>query len=550
MSDTEMKDTKKTLEQALRTSELNFHQLVTAAVHGRVDLGKKYDSEELRKVLSESVAPLAQGRSAAGSSLYIPNNEVQLVSMRIEGTNINYLTLLIGGRVHLTTESDGTLDLSHPEMGLDILLDILASSSTIDPIRAVAEHKGKKKIGPRAKPSFKPTKERPGYVCDPILERYIVDNAEVLAYAALTGVRSYEGERTLKSMDELESVIEDRAFLDKAREHGITLAVQPIMGYIGLHRETLAKKVRRYVTAITEKEVVRRIVGQFVLSHIDSTDREKKRLKELCSSPEIGTDIYQRLVKERDSAGDDERGEHYVTCLREMVMTIFREMLTSQGTVTQDEFLQYRLTTRTWVAGAKAADYVKTDPLVQKEVIPLLRDGDISSFNDRMFRAMCSVGRKVLDPEHLYNPYLVHLIVRGLWMERLLEKEDKGSVTIRTQKGSMVEYTDGLTNLITRYSEYDSLLKASFDDLKAKEELPIDNIELDSQDRCSHLGQGLYKNLTDENQRKFSHLRDSSIPLKDTGSSLGRLLRLYVGINRDYFMKEIGEQRGGVSESE
>ena len=160
---------------------------------------------------------------------------------------------------------------------------------------------------------------------------------------------------------------------------------------------------------------------------------------------------------------------------------------------------------------------------------------------DKIFDAVCEMGKRVIDPTHIYGAQHFRYLVDGLWMEGLMEKEVGGEVLPRTPGGALVEYTDGLGNLLENYRTYDMLLKTAFDRLLTKGSFDRKWRGLDTQIRCASFGRTLYAALLESERARFRRMKGEALPLKPDGTYLGRILRAYVGINKNHFAEAVVE---------
>lgn len=531
---------KMTVDQALREGHLSFDDMVRAAKDGIIDTRKKYAPDELRGLLAK-LNPLVSGGDT-DRELYSPGSDTYLVKLRLPGTNLIYITLMREGKVLFTKDLAGGLDLSNPREGMDDVLDVLAWTTMFDPTRRQAMLKAKGRKGGKGgkKKQFKPTKAKPGYVRDPLVDRYFADNADPLAFYALSSGGSFKKGQVLRGRDDLEALIADEAFLGKAEGLGLEIEVESVTSYVASNRGAISSRARRVIDTIIEKQEVRSAAGRLLAVYIEKDDRERRKLRKLCESPNEASPIYKALITERDKTRGEDKGEHYVIAFRELALRVILEMSERGKRIPRDELDKYISSTRRWVALAKAADYVRTDRYVQDRIIPDLRDiSDEESARDRIFNAVCKVGKLVVDPDHLYDTLLLRFVVEGLWMEGLMMKVGGKE---RTPHGASVEFTDGMGNLVERYSLYDRLLRRSFDKLLSKGEFD-DVKEIYGAATCLNFGERLYDALLDRDKKRFARLRDEDVPLTMGGTYLGKILRAYVGINREEFLEAIEKKR-------
>ncbi|MBS3151820.1 hypothetical protein J4230_00255 [Candidatus Woesearchaeota archaeon] len=537
-----MTDGKITLKDFARQERLSYHELVRLAVDGNIDTKRPQDRRELEELLHR-LDPLARTTTSeepTGNS----GSDTKIVMMRIPGSNIYYVTIMKGGKVILTKGQDGNLDLSDPQQGLDEITDILAYSTMLDTSNRIDSAK-KKKTGKKGKPTFKPTKDKPGYVRDQALDTYLIENADALAFFALANPEKIKKTRTFTNRDDLEEIINDPAFLETATNLGLTIEVESITSYVAKHRGEISRKTKRVITEIIEKEDIRKTAGEVLLEYIIREDREKKKLRELCEKSESVLPLYKRFIDKKISKRLDDKGEHFVICFRQLALDVLYSVKRTGIEMSKEDFKRYISSTAKWVAYAKAADYIKNDEYIQKNILPKLRTTeDERSSRDKIFEAVSDLGRLVIDPDHSYDKIFFRFLVAGLWMEGVMEKEtDKGSEP-RTIGGAMNEYTDGIGNLIERYDLYDRLLKKAFVKQLEKGVFDEKKTELNTQGECSTFGRTLYDSLLDKDKGRFTSIRYEERPLTECGTYLVRLLRSYIGINRQYFVDEIEKRTG------
>jgi len=544
-----MQGNKLSLKEALQSGALSYEQMMRAVADGHIDSRKKYTVDELKDVLSIMNNLISDTSSEDTGNL--SDLDIHLIKIRMPGTNIIYLTLMKDGKVVLTKNKEGKLDLSNPQQGLDHLADVLAWHSMFEPNKRQGsmkrpederKPKGDKPKKTKDSPTFKPTKEKPGYVRDPIIDKYFMDNADPLSYAAWTSALKYKKGQVIKGREGLEQVITDKNFLDKIDGLGMEIEAEPLSSFLASKRGLISSKTRRLLDSIIEKEEVRMVAGRYLANYIEEGDNERVKLRKLCESAESVQEIYKNLVEERDKIKGDDKGEHYVIAFRELALRI----LFKTGKISEDEFQTYKSNTRKWVGLAKAADFIKNNDYIKTNIIPGLREREENErIHDKIFNAMCNLGKMITNPEHTYDKIFVGFIIDGLWMEGLMEKKLKdGEITIRTVAGAKAEYRDGLANLMEHYNLYHKLLSNSFN--KMLKEGKFDNgLSLEKTADCSGLGLNLYNELSPDNQSKFTRIKNSQV-LKSTGTYITRLLRAYVGINRDYFTNKVEQKRKGL----
>ncbi len=531
--------TRITLAQFIKEKGLNFNDLIKLGKSA--DPNKRYEKSELEELI-RNISALSH--SETEGEINYQGLDTQLVKIRIPGKNLYYVTIMKAGKVKITNNERGELDLSDPRDSLDDLLDMLAFSAMFDPAKRIPMIKHKRKSGGKNKPPvFKPTKDKPGYIRDPALDNFFAENADALAYEALMSPSTFKKEHTINSIDVLEQIIEDKVFLDRLRTQGLEIECESITSYVAKNKGTITKKTKKFTGQIVDKEDIRGISQKLLLEYVEIEDASRSRLRKLCESPDSALDIYKELIQRRDKIGSEDKGEHFMICFRQLALEILGAALKAGASMDGEEFKSYISNTGKWVAYSKAADYVRTDNYIQRNIITILKDNnDESKKRDKIFEATTEIGKLIVDPNHTYGPHFLKFIISGLWMENLLLKEVEGGIERRTSTGASTEYTDGLGNLIERYETYDKLLKKSFRRLLEEKYSDLEELELNTQASCSTFGKSLYNELTPREQDRFSRLSNDT-PLTKDGTYLGRILRQYIGINKKTFLDEIKKKK-------
>ncbi|MBW3017675.1 hypothetical protein KY325_00785, partial [Candidatus Woesearchaeota archaeon] len=398
------------------------------------------------------------------------------------------------------------------------------------------EEEGKEK-------SFKPTKEKPGFVRDPCIAQFIKENASALAAAELRGAKYQREKQIIGGKDALEKAISDKEFLEQANRSNLQITVEPITSYVARKKGQIQRMVSQNLGEIVSKPEIRTIAGKMLQQYSPIGDYELKTLVEVCSDPSAIFELYQKLCSERDQIQGEDAGEPYVICFRQITLKKLAAACTNDA-VSKEDFDTCKRVTKGWVGRAKGADKIRKSRFMQDEIIPDLREKEEDEkARDKIFNAICKIGLTLIDKSHYYMPLENwYHIIDGLWMEGLMQKEVGGELVKRSPQGAIVEYADGLGNLLKNYQRYDTLLKESFDKLLKQGRWDQKWRGLETQTRCVRFGKLLRAALPESKRRQFSHLDNPNTPLKD-GSYLHRILRAYVGMNRDYFASAIEERR-------
>jgi len=528
-----------TAGKAMREGKMSFEDLLEIAAKGKFKAGKKFKREDL-KVLLEELKEISQFSHQYNEIAY--SQDIQLVQFQVPGKNLIYVTLLRGGEVILSKDTAGDIDLSNIMPGFrEHVVDAMAKASMALDTKPLKKKKVSKKGGGSG--TYKPTKDKPGYVSDPCIEQFFRENARSLAHADLRGTIFEREPVIISGQDALEKVIVDEGFLKKARQSNLSIKVEPIKSYLARHRKGIKRRVEQIVGEIINKPEVRTIASKLMNEYSPAGDRELKDLQKLCSSDDIIFDIYRKLDEAKNEKGGDDPVECYVICLRELAIRKLGSAC-ENGTISDEDFETFRKTTRGWVGRAKAADEIKVMPYIQEKIIPKLKGkGEDEKARDKIFDAICEMGKLVMDPNHLYGAQHFNYLVDGLWMEGLMEKEVKGEITQRTPAGAKTEYADGLGNLLENFQRYDSLLRTAFSTLLDEGRFDKKWLGLETQGRCVSFGKMLYAALPDREKSQFRRIKGPDVPLTEGGTYLAKILRAYVGINREHFAQVIEERR-------
>lgn len=306
----------RTLREHLKAGTLSMDQMVRGLSDGKFDSRRKYSSDELRGLLDQEIGPLSGTTVGYQEALdSFPRDEVQLVSMRLPGKNIYYLTLMIGGKVVLTKDADGQLDLSDPKQGIDHILDEYAAATAGESVQSVKEGKpspgerkgkgkdkdkdkgDKNKNGKDKPPEPKPTKDKPAFVADPSIEQFFYQYAGPLGCAELesngdSGGEGKRGGKTFKisGREELEEIVDDSEFLDQADRLNLQLEVQSLTGFLNEkpNRARIRRTQARLKKEIIRDPEVRRAAGTLLQEYVLYDDyvvtfpERRKDLQELC----------------------------------------------------------------------------------------------------------------------------------------------------------------------------------------------------------------------------------------------------------------------------
>ncbi|HLC91274.1 MAG TPA: hypothetical protein VJI15_05920 [Candidatus Nanoarchaeia archaeon] len=272
----------RTVQQMLREGALSFDQLVKLNTQGNMDMSKKYSPAEIAEMLGSSIEPLTRTTVTYDDAVQHGADHVEIVLMSLPGSGIQYLTTMVGGKVVLSRDREGHLDLSSP-VPLEDVLDYYAQASLGSAPQPFGGKKKKTPVpGPDDKggkrkgddgsddnpppPKPRPTKDRPQVVADPSISQLFYQYGRTIACAE--GDRSALGDSSVhyRGRDALEGIIDDPAFLDQADSLNLDVQVFSLGAFLntGDNKTRIRKTQKRLNAAIQGDPEIRSIAGMLV----------------------------------------------------------------------------------------------------------------------------------------------------------------------------------------------------------------------------------------------------------------------------------------------
>lgn len=527
----------RTLLQHLKEGTLSPTELVGAIAQGGAKEDQRYDLATLRDTLS----PLLNS-SCTISEVDMAGSDVYIVKIDLPDSNLQYHTIMVGGKVVISRGEEGELSLAEPDTAVSDLVDILAHAAVFSgQAKTTAKHT---RSGPKGKKGQSTPKPKPGVMIDKALIKYFETNATFLAFGYLDSSADTT-ELTFSGPDGLEQIVDDPSFLNFASGRDVKVEARTIAAHLRKLRSKISRRVRVYHSELSENPLIRRAAIEISQRYCGKgPNKQFPDLEQLCSDVDIVRDLYLDFAKIKDRDASENPIEHYLIGLREFSLTVLHEQLEDSPEKIKDLISS----TGKWIAYAKAADYISQDPYVANEIIPLLEESEAEpeeeskqpseqdlTHMDRAFLAISKTGKRVIDPnKETYDPLFLRMVVRGMWMKGLLKNQSGemlGGVSAYT------EYTNGFGHYLSRRGVYEPLLDATFDRLNAAGEID-QNTNLSSRLECERLGNQLYDSLEPNQQAQFRRLLSPIFPLKK-GSYLGRILRWHVGLKREEYASKL-----------
>jgi hypothetical protein len=488
--------------------------------------GRTYDPEAVKARLQQldeaTPTPLEERVCAV--------NCVQLLRITIPEMNLTYVTLAIDGRAQFTHDSEGKLDLSHTLESEDALLrKLVEAGMTSDTV--VYKKKGNPG-NPHPQKNPRPG-IRPTLAYDPVIERYLASAAETHIVDVLDSPSKDDRPVIIRKTGDLERLL-DPSFLHKALERGYEITIQDMDNYVSSSRRKIRHQRRIYVSEFLSIPEVTRLVSSFIRDH---------EIRPLVDSehPDNHTgdayDVARYIYRWFDGRKTSEiTTQHFVDGLR---YTYLEGLVHS---VPKEEYELIRDNTAKWLAYAKSADHVRSNPDVQNRILPLVQnrkeDQKEYDINFEVARQLCLI---VFDKSNFHNLKYFKMVIQGLWMfgymNRQNQVEERGKE--RSARGVNVEYNDPMSHLVTRHEIYHPLLSHSLDEIKAEGGFSA-GLTLEVRRDYQNLGLRLYRQVPEEQRRRvFTNMIFPDQPLAPEGEHLQRILTLYVGLHREDFLKRV-----------
>ncbi len=582
------------LTEAAKAKPLSVEEILLAGKSGKIPSPRAKLTREVLEAHIKELYELSEAQRLSEEDIARLSSDTQVVQMHIKerGLEFIYVTLMIDGQILLPTSESELVDLEREERhGIEPLVHYVGDAHVFDPIATPQRKAAPQKKGP----TKTPPKQKPIIVRHPVVDQYFQQKSKGLAFA-LENSTHHRG-RVISAVSDLERVITNQEFLQRAVHGGWTFEVEPVTSYVcGLKRRIRAYQKERYRELFEGTPVLRDVVFDYYGSLLaragvrepDKKDRSAHAFAVCRHDVVLGQEedniltLYKDIMDRKGKAsksGEPEsarfEGQHYIIVLREFLREntnearqilssaqkekIFHEFVKKyeqdsdfvrdfegSDVDTKWDMMVEKVTeaTRKWVTNALAADEVRKSDYIQREIIPLLRrDCSPDTVVNNNFNAFAKLAKLVVGPEKRYDPNQLRMYIRGLWVEGLMEKNVEGRLEPRTAEGLMSEYTNGLQNLLVKYKIYDGALKSAFQQMLDRGDFDREGLHLETQARCTSFGFDIYKEALPADKERFTRLHQPDVPLKAGGLYMSRILRMYVAVNREWFLERVKDRQ-------
>jgi len=509
---------------------------------------QKVTPEELQEVLRKfSTAAVPQKTTL--DELLGEVEDVHLVFIRDSVQNIEYVTIAYGGKVFMTLDDEGKLSREYVLDNIDDLFKTLVESGLPNKQPLQTKARGKGGGSPSGKKKKDQTRGKPQIFYDPHLINYFNENAHLIVHDACSS--ESEARTRIREAQDLERILPGE-FLHRAAHNGIEVHAQKCAAFIAAHGPQIRQRRVIYLSGILNDEAVQRSISDFLDQMVYKDSKESRILSEFATRADNARLVYNWF------SNPAHRLQKYaphdvVTGLREFLLMGHKkdpELATRIG----DETLE-------WIAVSIAGEYVRTNEFMQKDVVPYFKkvaegvgiEHTRWLTGDEVFEGMLNCARKVVDTETLFTLKQYQFCMRGLWALGLLVTDKKESGNQRKLRSSLVTYVDPMSHLVKRFKIYDPLLKKAFAEGLGKAEYSSVS-EMRNQRDYSALAVLLYRHIhpappLSPKDTVFLSLNERDVrvlnpPYTSGGDHLSKILKMYVGINKDFFNQRLKKSNG------
>lgn len=533
----------------------------------------KVTKEELDDTLRRIKNAVGSGDDDSLESILERSDDVHLIFLEDALRNIVYATISYGGKVRLTTDSEGNLSRDYVYDSPDAIFDALIKSGLPKRQPLSVKHRTKvktknddeneeddKKDKDDKKPKRRP---RPQFMFDPELVSYMERNADFMVWEYCQNPGKSNKKR-IRSPSELESILPEE-MLKRSHRQGLAVYAQTREGFLREHSRQLGGRRQIYLSGILNNDEVNRAIVEFLDKNFGNVEGSKDidydKLMAFAQIHSNGRKVYEWF---------SEKPVTDVTTAD--VIGGLREQLLIANKLNPEIVDKISASTLSWIAIAKAGDFVNKDEFMCEKVIPYFEkikeyagseeERHQYELSDRVYWGVLHLAEKVLDPEDTYSFKNYTFAIRGLWVKGLLLSDKKMKAQNgdpeRTYKGAKVVFEEPVSHLAGRYAVWDPVLKRAFDQMVDEGSVPSHLISdegslvLENRRSFSALGTALYEQIhpdrpTDVSETVFVRKDNSQVLVppgrENSFGTLDRTLPLYVGLNREYFKERFEEGR-------
>jgi hypothetical protein len=490
-----------------------------------VDPTREYKIEELKKKLT-GINELAS-LDASGWEI-TDTDDVLLVAIHDKKRNVIYHTIARGGRALFTHDDTGMIDYSRVYESIDEVIEVCVTQGV--PEQIIKNRRGGDgggDGGTRTPPS------KPQLAFDPVFMQYLHDNKESITYDANKCSDREARPHMIKSKPELEKILGPK-MVKKAGRSNCNVGAMTMKDFISKHRKAINKARVIYRSELLKNPRITRLMGAFS-SFVKRKKSGSSQFSKYCSNQENALEVYAWLKR---NTPEDVPLTDMAQALRDYIENGFKD-------APEDQFARIRKATSWWVAATTAGNYLEKNPCMQEKVMPYLQSEDEDmSICDKNFEAIREIGKMFTDPTHQYDKIRqFRFVIEGLQLFGLIE-HDKFKGPKRKWKPESVgaAYIQPMSHLMQRYAIYHTELSEAFEKLRDKGKLK--DLKIETANDCTKFGKELYYSIPKSRRRKiFSRLKVRSVPLGEDSTHFEGILRMYVGVNKEYFLENAGQPK-------
>ncbi len=579
-----MNEDKLTPEAALRQKKIGGKAYLALSIAGVNDAMSPLDLLSRADALSKGLQELHSVLSTP--STYDPDAGVQLVELK-SPDGLSYFTICVGGKIQYT-QTRGKLDLacvrSRGKSRAD-MQDYLAKLLFSDPEvrRRISQEYRKRHVDNKEeqppdltgrKPQAKEIDANAGLEAevnlselghnkgkdkelgisrkrlgeqlyfDPLAVEYIERHANVISYENFTDGQGKEPKIVSGTTERL-AVIDDSELVRKLEAERYEVKVTSLHSFLRRNDAQIKHRIEKYAKELLDDpaflDTVTKVRAEYALGR-------KRTLIDLCEDQDSGRELYNRFRTDTSATFV----QKYLLCFRFLVTERLEDWQKHKkiGEIPSETMEVYRSNMQSWIGMAKAADYVHDNEWVQQQVLPLLQgdaprnEVEVQLCENNRFTALLNIFQAIMnkrsDPGVIPEARFYRCVVNGLWVLGHMDSYQKdGRREPNTFKSHKVMYTDWVGHLFEKYDSYDAILRSSFEKRSPKARDKMKELDLNIDLDCERFGVLLYDTLPSQEQKQFSWVYDASRPLCEDGETLKRILRFYVGHNRDWMQKKL-----------